>query len=242
MINYINKMMAKRGLQLKIRRVIAPDLVRRFKIINYHNIDTLFDIGANAGQYGISMREMGYSKRIISFEPLADAFEKLRNTSSNDSKWIVNNYALGNENIKSVINVAGNSASSSILNMLPKHLNSAPESEYIAQEEIEVKKLDSIFNLFSNKDDSVMLKIDTQGFEKNVLDGANESLNYVKIIQLEMSIVPLYENEMIFTEMIKHLDNKGFQLFSLEDVFSDQTTGQLLQVDGIFVKKDLNNN
>ena len=86
-----------------------------------------------------------------------------------------------------------------------------------------------------------MIKIDTQGYEKNVIDGATESLNNIKIIQLEMSILPLYENEILFIEMINYLDKKGFQLFSLENGFSDLTTGQLLQVDGIFVQKTFAN-
>jgi hypothetical protein len=125
--------------------------------------------------------------------------------------------------------------------MLPTHLKSEPESIYIAQEEIEIKKIDSIFNSFCNKEDRVMIKIDTQGYEKNVIDGATESLNNIKIIQLEMSILPLYENEILFIEMINYLDKKGFQLFSLENGFSDLTTGQLLQVDGIFVQKTFAN-
>lgn len=141
----------------------------------------------------------------------------MKKASLKDNNWLVNNYALGNEDIKSMINVAGNSFSSSILNMLPTHLKSEPESIYIAQEEIEIKKIDSIFNSFCNKEDRVMIKIDTQGYEKNVIDGATESLNNIKIIQLEMSILPLYENEILFIEMINYLDKKGFQLFSLEN-------------------------
>jgi FkbM family methyltransferase len=233
----IQKILRKTGYQLTRYPEPNPDLIRRFKIVNYCNIDTLFDIGANTGQYAIDMRKFGYSKKIISFEPLKSAFEDLKSASLKDNNWIVNNYALGNENIKSVINVAGNSLSSSMLNMLPMHLNSAPESKYITQEEIEIKKLDSIFNSFCNKEDRVMIKIDTQGYEKNVIYGANESLNSIKVVQIEMSIVPLYEKEMLFIEMINYLNSKGFQLFSLENGFSDPTTGQLLQVDGIFVKK-----
>ena len=82
-----------------------------------------------------------------------------------------------------------------------------------------------------------MLKIDVQGFEKNVLDGAKETLPYVSVIQVEMSLVPLYENQMLFFEMIHYLDDKGFTLFSLENGFSNPRTGRLLQTDGIFVKK-----
>lgn len=232
-------MLKNNGLQIK--RYPDKDLKRRLKIMNYCNIDTLFDIGANTGQYAKLMKELGYNKRIISFEPLKRAFEDLKKAALKDNNWIVNNYAIGNEDGKSVINIAGNSFSSSISNMLPMHLESAPESKYIAQQEIEIKKLDSIFNSFTNKEDRVMLKIDTQGYEKNVIDGAIASLSRIMIVQLEMSIVPLYENEMVFIEMIKYLDNKGFLLFSLENGFSSPDSGQLLQVDGIFVKKTFAN-
>lgn len=231
----IQKMLRKIGIQLK--RYPDLDLARRIKIMENFNIDALFDIGANVGQYAINMRELGYSKKIISFEPLTNAFKDLNTNSLKDDNWLAKNYAIGNENAKSVINIAGNSLSSSILNMLPSHIESAQMSKYIAQEEIEIKKLDSVFSSFCKKNEKVMVKIDTQGFEKNVIDGATKSLMNIKIIQLEMSIVPLYENEMLFIEMINYLDNKGFQLFSLENGFSDPTTGQLLQVDGIFVNK-----
>jgi FkbM family methyltransferase len=235
MKNLIKEILRKNG--IIVRRYPEIDVVRRMKLVSNHNIDTLFDIGANAGQYASLMREYGFKGKIISFEPLKSAFEELKKTSIKDNNWLINNYALGNENTISMINVAGNSYSSSILNMLPSHLKVAPESKYVTQEKIEIKKLDSIFYSFCNNEDKVMIKIDTQGYEKNVLDGANESLNNIKIIQLEMSIIPLYENEMIFVDMINYLDNKGFQLFSLENGYFDSTTGKLLQVDGIFEKK-----
>ncbi len=237
MQDLIQKILNKNGVQIK--RYPGDDIKRRMKLVDKYNIDTLFDIGANEGQYACLMREYGYKKKIISFEPLKSAFEKLKYVSSKDNNWLINNYALGNENTTSMINIAGNSWSSSILNMLPSHLNVAPESKYVAQEKIEIKKLDSIFNSFCNNEDKVMIKIDVQGFEKNVLDGANESLNNIKIIQLEMSIIPLYENEMIFVDMINYLDNNGFKLFSLENGYFDSTTGKLLQVDGIFEKSDI---
>jgi len=213
------------------------DLARRMKLVNHLNIDTLFDVGANDGKYATIMREIGYGEKIISFEPLKSAFEGLKKTSIKDKNWVINNYALGHENINSFINVAANSGSSSILNMLPIHLKNAPDSLYIAKEEITIKKMDTIFSSFVTKENNVMLKIDTQGFEKNVLDGASESLNDIKIIQLEMSLVQLYESELLFNDMIKYLNEKGFQLCSIENGFSDNITYQLLQVDGIFVQK-----
>ena len=233
----IQKILRKNGFQ--ISKFPDEDSTIRMKMMEHFNINTLFDVGANIGQYAFKMRSIGYQKKIISFEPLKSAFEGLKKAALNDPNWLVNNYALGDEDTTSTINIANNSYSSSILNMLPAHLSSAPESKYVATEEIEIKKIDSIFSTFCAKEESVMMKIDTQGYEKNVLEGATESLHKIKIIQLEMSIAPLYENEMTYLEMIKYLDNKGYQLFNLENGFTDSTTGQLRQVDGIFVQKHI---
>jgi len=225
----------KKGYQIK--NFPDKDLKNRMKMINHYHINTVFDIGANDGGYAKQMRKIGFKGKMVSFEPLKSVFKVLEQISSKDKNWTVKNYALGNEDAKGMINVAGNSYSSSLLNMLPAHLKSAPQSKYIAQEEIEIKKIDSIFNEFCTKDDQVMVKIDTQGFEKNVIDGAKESLQKIKILQLEMSLVPLYESEMLYMDMINYLDQKGFQLFSLENGFAEPTTGGLLQVDGIFINR-----
>lgn len=209
------------------------------KILNYFEINKLFDVGANVGQYSLSMRKMGFNKKIISFEPLKTAFAALQQAASKDKNWIINNYALGNENSESVINVSENLVSSSILNMLPEHTKRAPESKYVSTQKIEVKTLDSMFNDFYETNDNIMLKIDTQGYEKNVVLGAENVLDKISIIELEMSVVPLYEKTESFTDMIDFLDKKGFELFFLENGFSDAKTGKVLQVDGIFVNKML---
>jgi FkbM family methyltransferase len=170
----INRVLRSMGIQIK--RYPDINLKRRIKIMENCKIDTLFDIGANIGQYAQKMRELGYNKKIISFEPLESAFTDLKKASLKDDNWTVNNYAIGNEDGVCIINVASNSYSSSILNMLPKHTEGAPDSKYIAQQEIEIKKLDSVFDRFTNNNNKVMLKIDTQGFEKNVIDGALNSI------------------------------------------------------------------
>lgn len=235
MINTIQNILQKFNFQLK--RYPDADIRRRLKIIKSQGINTILDIGANTGQYGVYMRKYGYDQKIISFEPLSEAFKTLQNLASKDEKWSVYNFALGNENSQATINVANNSSSSSILDMLPKHLENAPHSKYISQEEIEVKTLDSQFDKLYKKGDKLMLKIDTQGYEKFVIDGAEKSLKNVQIIQLEMSIIPLYKDEMLFDDMIQYLKQRDFELYSLENGFSDIETGRLLQVDGIFVRK-----
>jgi len=235
MINSIQKLLQKFNFQLK--RYPDADIRRRLKIIKSQNINCILDIGANTGQFAVYMRSYGYQDKIRSFEPLKTAFEKLHALAGKDAKWKAFNFALGHENQTNTINVSKNSSSSSILDMLPEHLSSAPHSKYIDVEDIEIKTLDSVFDELCDNEDNIMLKIDTQGFEKQVIDGAKDTLEHIKIIQLEMSIIPLYQNELLFRPMIDYLDSLGFQLFSLENGFANPETGQLLQVDGIFVRK-----
>ncbi|WP_340111701.1 FkbM family methyltransferase [Maribellus mangrovi] len=231
------KFVKKVGVQME--KYFNADLKRRIKILNTYQIDTLFDIGANVGRYALIMRKAGYSGKIISFEPMSAAFEQLKNNSKNDKNWIINHYGLGNENTETEINISNNSYSSSILNIMPTHVESAPNSRYVAKEEIQLKTFDSVFKSFYKKESRIMMKIDTQGFEKHVLEGAENSLKDVEVLQLEMSLVPLYENEMLYLDMIHYLSSKGFHLYSLESGFSNPNTGQLLQADGIFVRNIL---
>ncbi len=235
----LKKIFGLRHISIRIKKYTDSQLKRRVLLMSNLNIDTVFDVGANDGDYSRILRILGYKNRIISFEPLKSVFELLQKESSKKKNWFAYNYAIGEENTFSTINIAGNSYSSSILEMLPAHVESEPKSKYIGREKIEIKRLDSVFSSFCNDDNKIMLKIDTQGYEKNVIDGASGILDKISLIQLEMSIIPMYKNETLFTEMISYLDEKGFQLASLEDGFYNNKTGQLLQVDGIFVNKHL---
>tara|TARA_R110001583_G_C5440864_1_gene389846 strand:- start:276 stop:578 length:303 start_codon:yes stop_codon:yes gene_type:complete len=99
--------------------------------------------------------------------------------------------------------------------------------------------LDSIFENYYADKDNVYIKIDAQGYEKSILDGAEKSLENVSVLQIELSLVPLYQNSPIYTDMIEYLKTKGFELYGIEPGFSDQASGRLLQFDGVFVKNKL---
>lgn len=217
----------------------SQDIRRRIQLFKYFNINKIFDVGANTGGYASSMRSAGYVDNIISFEPVKIAYSQLEQRAVHDKKWETKNMALGNSDGSSIINVSQNLVSSSIAEMSSLHLNSAPDSLYVRKEEIKIHKLDTIFFDLADKQDKIMLKIDTQGFEKNVIDGAEKSLPLISGLQLEMSLVPLYNNEMLFPELLRYINDKGFSLYSLENGFFNPDSGQLLQVDGIFFRKDL---
>lgn len=210
---------------------------RRMSLINRFNIDVLYDIGANAGQYALTMRELDYTGRIISFEPLSKIYNQLQEVASYDQAWEVLNYGLGNFDGEAEINIAGNSASSSLLEMLPQHSNAAPDSAYIGKEKILVKRLDAVFDNLLGNSQYPFVKIDTQGYTKPVFDGARRSLEKICGIQAEVALTPLYEGEILLPDMVRLLNENGFDLMSIEPGFADANTGQQLQVDCVFFRK-----
>lgn len=223
----------------QIRKFPGPpdlDIRRRMMLLEHFKINKILDVGANKGQYASSIRKSGFQGDIISFEPMKEAFAALQQLALRDSRLTALNFALGDTEAKTTINVAGNSISSSILEMLPAHIDAAPHSSYVDQEEITIKTLDSVFFDYCRPEDNIFLKMDTQGFEKNVLDGASQSLKYIQGIQVEMSLVPLYRGGILFDEMNAYLKEKGFDLYSLENGFWHVSNGRLLCVDGIFFK------
>lgn len=209
------------------------------KLFAHFNIDTLFDVGANEGQYAQAMQKLGYDKELISFEPVKATFDTLSKKAFGITNWKTYNFALGDKDTEDYINISKNTVSSSMLEMLPEHVKQEADSAYITKEKIVVKKLDSIFNSYVKQNNSVYLKLDVQGFEKNVIEGATDSLQKIKLIQLEMALVPLYKGELLLADMINYMESKGFILYTLIPGFNNYETGQLFQTDGIFARKDL---
>jgi FkbM family methyltransferase len=203
----------------------------------YHQIDLLLDVGANVGQYSLVTREEGFQNKIVSFEPLSEAYKTLKENSKNDGNWIIHERcAVGSAIGETEINISKNSYSSSLLPMLVAHSNAAPDSIYVGKEVAKIITLDSIFNAYYKNNERVFLKIDTQGYETQVLDGAKDCLKYIKGVQLELSIVPLYESQNLYDYFFEFFKDNGFILWSLIPGFTDTKTSQMLQFDAIFVR------
>ena len=221
-----------------IRYVEAGSLVnsRRHRVIQDNQVDVVLDIGASEGSFGEKLRNSGYNGRIISFEPLTEAYESLLKVSCNDPLWQTVNTAIGNYDGVAFINVSERKTSSSILSMLPSHVAAAPESVYIAKEQVQMSRLDSILDDLITRSNRIYIKVDVQGYELNVLQGAVETLKITYVIEVEASMIPLYKGSITYPNLIKELDNLGFYLISWEDVFTNPKTGYVLQSDCIFAR------
>ncbi len=227
--------MRKLGYDIAGFSPLTHPLARRQQILESSNVDTVLDVGANIGQFARHLRQdAGYRRRILSFEPLPEAFRILAANAQRDPAWEAFNYAIGDTNEFLEINISGNSHSSSLREILPAHVNSEPRSGYVGKETVQVRTLDSVFPEMCGTSGSVYLKIDTQGFEDKVLKGATDSLPFIGVVQLEMSLVPLYAGEQLFPEMCPRMRELGYSLVGIETGFSDRESGNVLQVDGTF--------
>jgi FkbM family methyltransferase len=227
------------GLGWDVRRAGYPSseeaVLKPFLKAAHPNV--VFDVGANIGQYGRSLRKCGFTGRIVSFEAISSAHAQLSAVAARDHDWVVApRCAIGRTTEESTINISGNSVSSSLLRMQDIHLNTSPDSAYVAREPVRIERLDDLAESLMPNEARLMLKVDTQGYEEEVLSGAVLTLNKVCAMQLEMSVVPLYDGAPQLRRILELCEGLGFQLHGVIPGFHDEKTGRLLQMDGLFIR------
>ncbi len=225
------------GFDVRKLSLLSSDDAQLVAMLKQHHVNLIFDIGANVGQFGIQIRNVGYEGRIVSFEPLSEARKKLLYVSKNDQLWnVAPQAAIGSEDGEIEIHIAGNSVSSSVLDMHDTHAHAAPDSSYVDNEKVQLRRLDSIGIEYIQPNSIFFMKIDTQGYEDRVLEGASKLLANVIGLQLELSFVPLYHGQCLYDEMMLKLKALGFELWGITPVFTDPDSGRLLQVDATFFR------
>ena len=207
------------------------------RMLSCNEIDLVLDVGANTGQFAIMLRKSGYKGRIVSFEPLESAYAQLVRNAERDPYWTVApRMAIGDMDGEISINISANSVSSSIAGMLKAHLDAVPDSIYVSSEITPISRLDTVASTFVPAAARTFLKIDTQGYELKVLTGASQLIPLLKGLQLELSLLPLYEGGGIFTDMVGRINGMGFDLCGIFDAFTDSQSGRMFQADGIFFR------
>lgn len=234
---YLNKIFSLFGLKLIKENPRSNIDLRKSLFFSQHNFDCVIDIGANVGGFRDEIRNIGYNGVIFSFEPISKLFHFLEMGQKSDDRWRVYKFAVGDKNEEIEINISSNLHSSSILEILDEHTNAEPSSRYIQREQVKQITLDGFKSNFSGFN-KIFLKIDTQGYEWNVLQGAGYFLKDVAVIQLEMSFVPLYKDQKLFNDIFNFLYSFGFEIYDIEPGFTNVVTGQQYQVDCVFVNRN----
>lgn len=202
-----------------------------------HEVDVVLDVGANSGQYATDLRSAGFGGRIVSFEPLSEPFSLLKSKAAGDPLWDCRNCALGDLDGTISINVAGEDGqSSSVLPMLKSHRDVLPAATYVGTEKAPMYRLDSVSPEVLRPGEVAFLKLDVQGFEKRVLAGGESTVNRCAGMQLELTLLPLYEGDMLVREALDLVYSMGFALTGLLPGFTDLRNGRMLQADGVFFR------
>lgn len=202
-------------------------------------INCVIDVGANKGNYAAALRHFGYKGRIVSIEPVSSVYAELARRASGDNAWHTLNLALGRKNETQNLNVFLAHDLSSFLtpsqNMSPNILN----ANLTHVERVTVKELDSVFSeiIEGIAEPRVFLKMDTQGYDLEVMKGASKSLSYVLGLQSEISVIPLYEGMPDYLEALSYYRKNGFEPTGFFTVGNDRKTGHVLEFDAVFTRR-----
>ena len=211
---------------------------RLTSMLKSNGVTLVLDVGANTGQFARSVRRAGYTGQIVSFEPLHQEHAALSRQTSSDDRWIAApRMAIGQEPGTAEIYVSSNSFSSSLLEVLPQHIRAAPASVTQSRQEIEIATLDSAARQYIADNDNVFIKIDTQGYEDRVLSGAPLVLDRASGVHVELSLVPLYQDQELFGVLTGRLQSLGFEIWAIWPGIHDPQSGRMLQVDVTFFRQ-----
>ena len=218
---------------------------------------TIIDVGANIGQSVDRFREISDTAKIISFEPNPEAFALLKLKKSHDKNLECYNFGIGSIDGILKFNLQPDSGSSSFkkLNVNSNAFKSSNTKEakknhntttlkkkidFNTEINIEVKSLNSVFK--NNIPEQIdILKIDTQGYEEEVLRGASNILQNTLIIETEIIFANHYVNQATFKGIEEILSSYGFYLWDIPYIgkFPDEAVNRVNFIDALFVNKSL---
>jgi FkbM family methyltransferase len=193
-------------------------------------IKTVLDVGANEGQFAMELRSAGYTGAIFSFEPTRKAFECLKNNSRNDARWQVVNSGLGSTNEKLIVAVPEDSRLTSVLPPTKSQLFSGEETIRLQRLDIWLSEMSEIKIDLS----TTCLKLDVQGYESEVLEGAGNALPQFGAIMAELAICQSYEAQPYIDDIIPSLRNKGFDLWVTRRGLWTPHGNREFEIDGLF--------
>jgi len=210
-------------------------------VFEAQKIDFVIDVGANTGQFGNTLRNQGYEGWIYSIEPIQEAHSRLTKIANRDVRWVVMPPTAVGDAIGTVdFHISYNSVSSSVLKINDRHIESAKNSRISSIRKVPLVTLDELFRLPSIDlaKHKVALKVDVQGYEDRVIDGAKELIKQISVIQLELSLKRLYADQVLFMDMLTKISKLGFELWSIQPNFYELESSRVLQVDATFVRSE----
>jgi FkbM family methyltransferase len=209
------------------------------EILRRKEINCVIDAGANEGQFGQELRMFGYQGRIVSFEPVRKTFEILdRVRKENPGEWLARNKALASSSGSAEINVCEGSDFSSFLTPLEGSIDRFPSIRVERTERVEMVRLDEVFDECIQEIDQprVFLKMDTQGYNLEVIRGAARVIHQISALQAEVSFKPIYATMSTFEDTLPALLELGFDVFDFIPVSRDSRGLGIIEMDCVMTR------
>lgn len=227
------------------------DLDEMTKVLTKNSEPVIFDVGANKGQSIKRYKKLFKNSIIHSFEPNIDEINNLKKEYNNKKEIFLNNYAVGEKEGNLEFNINAASGHSSFYDLIPNTtwIKKRSRTIKIESQDYTIKKVSAdIITLDNyaekNKIKSIdILKIDTQGYEDKVLEGARNLLknNKIKLIQVELIFSEIYKKSLQIYDIEKTLGPNGYKLFSISNGGS-LISNYIFQVDLIYISSEIYDN
>ena len=198
-----------------------------------HGIDLVLDVGANDGSYGREIRDAGYKGQIISFEPNLTVYGRLKERIASDPNWTAHPFALGESNGQSLLSIAENDLMSSFKSVTEFGRHTG--AKQLSHQAAEIVRLDTFIGKQEAMSKNIYLKIDTQGYEKEVILGASELLRLIRVVQAEIALIHTYQNESDWLEMCLWMRQLGFEVATA--ICNSRIGAQVREFDFVFVRQ-----
>lgn len=217
-----------------------PDTLKNYLagLFEKAGVNCVIDVGAHFGEYGLFLRAIGYTGLIVSVEPVEASWERLCRVAEADGNWVVHHMALGSADGYSELNLTAGSDFASFLGPNEYARTEFPSSsKVVGQEMVSVRRLDSIFVECTRGvvNPRVYLKLDTQGYDLEVLKGADGCLNRIVALQSEVSVKPIYQSQPSLADALSHLERIGFEVGGLYPVTRDRE-GRVVEFDCVALR------
>jgi FkbM family methyltransferase len=212
-----------------------PWQIRR--VLEHEQINGIVDVGAHEGEFvRLARRVVGFKGPVSSYEPSAASYELLRQRMAGDPMWTGHRMALGAKNSELELNVYPESVFNSFLtpNVLGRGMFAPELNAGWTTESAPVRRLDDVLDLGG----TLLLKVDTQGFDMQVIEGAAGVLDRVAAILVEVPIRPIYDDAPDVIDILRQMADWGYELLGLFPVTRDPDYFRVIEFDGVFVRAD----
>ena len=222
------------------------------KLLVDSNSPTILDVGANNGSSLVEFKKWWPNSKVHCFEPQSECWDELDDLSNEFTNVHINKFALGNKNDESKefyshdlntgisgfnkINIE--SKDSIDLSKLSNDSKSLENHKKTINHKrnVQVKRLDEYIKNDKNINQIDLLKIDTQGYELEILEGLGTELNNVRILITELMFYDYYEKSLSFYELESILRPFNFSLYDINHVAKNPMNGRTDWIDVIYVQ------